>query len=148
MTINKLKRSTASLLRHQTYYNALYSETSSTVTMQQIRSIGHTLYSMSLTKTGLSPYDDKRYVLSDTISTLAFGHYKINSSSNRDGEGEACARPPPPPPNSQPVCSFERRESASQTSEQTTSADNEHFTKRWKRLWFLNDHDDDHGEDL
>ena len=88
------RRSTASLLRHQTYYNALYSETSSTVTMQQIRSIGHTLYSMSLTKTGLSPYDDKRYVLSDKISTLAFGHYKINSSSNRDGEGEACARPP------------------------------------------------------
>ena len=54
------KRSTASSLHHQTYYNALYSETSSTVTMQQICSIERTLYSMSLKKTGLSPYDDKR----------------------------------------------------------------------------------------
>ena len=93
-------RATTTSLRHQTYYNALYNETSTTVTMQKIRSIGHTSYSMSLTKTDLSPCDDNRYVLTDKISILAFGHCKIRNSneSGEGGGGAACAPPLPPIP--------------------------------------------------
>jgi hypothetical protein len=43
-----------------------------------IRSEKHTLNSIEVTKDGLINYDDKRYLLSDGINTLSFGHYKIN----------------------------------------------------------------------
>ena len=37
--------------------------------MNQIQSKMHEIYS-----SGLSPYDDKRYILNDGVSTLAYGH--------------------------------------------------------------------------
>ena len=63
-------------LRQEEYRQALYSENSTMVTMQQIRSMKHDVFTVSLRKTDLSPYDDKRYVLNDKITTLACGHYK------------------------------------------------------------------------
>ena len=45
--------------------------------MNQIRSERHEIYSIKLNKIGLSPYDDKRYILNDGMNTLAYGHYKI-----------------------------------------------------------------------
>ena len=39
----------------------------------------HQHYSIKLNKIGLSPYDDKRFILDDGISTLAHGHYKAIS---------------------------------------------------------------------
>ncbi|XP_048248029.1 uncharacterized protein LOC125377949 [Haliotis rufescens] len=39
----------------------------------------HQLYTASINKISLSPFDDKRYVLNDGIHTLAHGHYKIDS---------------------------------------------------------------------
>lgn len=45
--------------------------------MTQIRSFGHQLYNVELNKLGLSPFDDKRYLLDDGITSLAYGHYKI-----------------------------------------------------------------------
>jgi hypothetical protein len=35
-------------------------------------------------KTGLSPYDDKRYVLNDKVSTLAYGHYLCTLDNDFD----------------------------------------------------------------
>ena len=45
--------------------------------MTQIRSYGHQLYTIKMCKIGLSPYDDKRYVLCNGRDTLAYGHYSI-----------------------------------------------------------------------
>ena len=45
-----------------------------------IRSIKHTIYSTKERKTGLSPWDDKRFVLADGIKTLAFGHYSTKKA--------------------------------------------------------------------
>jgi hypothetical protein len=42
-----------------------------------IRSFNHALKTVEISKTCLSAYDDKRYVLSDGIATFAYGHYKI-----------------------------------------------------------------------
>ena len=39
----------------------------------------HQLYSVTLTKTSLSPFDDKRYTSWRNGDTLAYGHYKINA---------------------------------------------------------------------
>lgn len=74
------KCSTAKM-RHKSYVEALLNEQSSTVSMTQIRSLNHDLYTMEVTKTALSPYDDKRYVLDDGVSTLAYGHYKIKQTT-------------------------------------------------------------------
>ncbi|OWF50010.1 hypothetical protein KP79_PYT25700 [Mizuhopecten yessoensis] len=47
--------------------------------MNQIRSYKHQLYNISQTKMGLSPFDDKRYLLDDGITSYAYGHWKIES---------------------------------------------------------------------
>ena len=47
--------------------------------MKQIRSYDHQLYNISINKLGLSPYDDKRYILNDGISTLPYGHWRIKN---------------------------------------------------------------------
>ena len=47
--------------------------------MKQIRSYDHQLYNISMNKLGLSPYDDKRYILNDGISTLPYGHWRIKN---------------------------------------------------------------------
>ena len=44
--------------------------------MIQIRSKNNQLQMVKLTKTSLSPYDDKRFLLEDGFTTLAHGHYK------------------------------------------------------------------------
>jgi hypothetical protein len=64
-------------MRHEAYKQALFDEKCFMATMNQIRSVKHEVYTMTLTKSGLSPYDDKRFVLNDRVSTLAFGHYRI-----------------------------------------------------------------------
>ena len=46
-------------------------------TFNVIRSSLHTLYSEIVNKVSLSAYDDKRYILPDCISTLAYGHKNI-----------------------------------------------------------------------
>jgi hypothetical protein len=81
-TAKGISRRTTARLRHAEYLTALMDEKSSTVNMQQIRSYNHEIYSIQLTKTGLSPYDDKRYVLDDKVSTLAYGHYAIDGLSS------------------------------------------------------------------
>lgn len=41
-----------------------------------LRSEGHTIYGETINKTALSADDDKRIVLPDGITTLAYGHYR------------------------------------------------------------------------
>ncbi|KYQ54679.1 hypothetical protein ALC60_06444, partial [Trachymyrmex zeteki] len=42
-----------------------------------IRSTLHEVYTVSELKLALSPYDDKRYVVPDSVTTLPWGHYKV-----------------------------------------------------------------------
>ncbi|KYN10054.1 hypothetical protein ALC57_17743, partial [Trachymyrmex cornetzi] len=43
--------------------------------LHQVKKI--TLYTISETKIALSPYDDKRYIIQNSIKTLPWGHYRI-----------------------------------------------------------------------
>ena len=43
--------------------------------MNVIRSHGHKIFSETVNKVALSADDDKRIILDDGVSTLAFGHY-------------------------------------------------------------------------
>ena len=63
------------LLRHETYKNALFNRKAEKIKMNRIQSILHRINTFSINKIGLSPADDKRFVLDDGITTLPYGHY-------------------------------------------------------------------------
>lgn len=45
-----------------------------------IRSKSHNVYTISMDKIALNPFDDKRYIIKpECIDTLAWGHHKIDS---------------------------------------------------------------------
>lgn len=59
------------------YKDVLFSESQKQSTMTLIRSHSHKLFCESISKTGLSAFDDKRYLI-NPIESYAYGHYKIN----------------------------------------------------------------------
>ena len=76
-TAKGIKKSvTKRKIRHASYKECLFEKRQTIASMNQIRSERHEIYSIKLNKIGLSPYDDKRYILNDGMSTLAYGHYK------------------------------------------------------------------------
>ena len=76
-TAKGIKRATIKHdLRHDKYRKTLLDETCTDVDMNLIRSRRHQLYSEHVHKQALSPYDDKRYVLDDKVSTRAHGHQR------------------------------------------------------------------------
>ena len=64
-------------LNHAQYKDCLFKSQFNLVQMNQILSNKHVVNSVTRTKIGLSPFDDKRYVLKDGMNTLAYGHYRI-----------------------------------------------------------------------
>ena len=75
-TAKGTKKSEIKKLRHQNYKDVLLENKIHMTNMNQICSYNHHLFSISVNKIGLSPYDDKRYVLNNGSNTLAHGHYK------------------------------------------------------------------------
>ena len=73
---NKIKK-----FKMEQYKRALFGQTKEelkhTVTFNLLRSTNHQMNSITVTQTGLSCIDDKRYVLEDNIHTLAHGHKNI-----------------------------------------------------------------------
>ena len=74
-------------LRHVMYRRALLDEKCTSVTMHIIRSRLHQLYSETVHKQALSPYDDKRFVLDDKVSTRAHGH-RLNCTTINDNDDD------------------------------------------------------------
>lgn len=64
-------------VRHNDFLNVLQSRVPGSATFRQFRSTNHVLETVEMTKTSLSAYDDKRYILSDGVSSLAYGHKDI-----------------------------------------------------------------------
>jgi hypothetical protein len=73
----KKKSVTKKKIRHDNYNTCLFGKKQRKSSISQIRSNGHEIYSIKLNKIALSPYDNKRFILADGVSTLAHGHYKI-----------------------------------------------------------------------
>ena len=61
------------------YYNTLISGKCMRHTVKRILSRKHNISLIQQNKVSLSAYDDKRYILDDGITTLAYGNYKIKN---------------------------------------------------------------------
>jgi hypothetical protein len=75
-----LKRSIISELSMENYLSCLRNISTTHHNYKQIRSFRHQIVTQKQQKIGLSPFDDKRYILDCGIHTLGHGHYKTKSS--------------------------------------------------------------------
>ena len=64
-------------IHHKDYLRTLKETESTIATFSTLRSQKQQIKTIELTKKCLSAFDDKRYILNDEITTLAYGHYKI-----------------------------------------------------------------------
>ena len=64
-------------IAHEDYKTCLFERKEQRRQMNVLRSYNHTIYTETINKVALSPFDDKRYILEDNINTLAWGHHKI-----------------------------------------------------------------------
>lgn len=66
-------------LNHELYRKVLYGERDEEdfmVHQKSFRSYNHTIFTVDSYKIGLSRYDDKRFILTDGVTTLPHGHFK------------------------------------------------------------------------
>jgi len=65
-------------IRHNDYLDVLKFYKTLHHQMNTIRSESHQINSYHINKVSLSPFDDKRYILNDEVTILAYGHYSIS----------------------------------------------------------------------
>ena len=71
-------------MTHQMYLDCLLTDKKRFDTVHAIRSEDHDVFLMEQVKVSLNNYDDKRFILSDGITTLPYGHYIIKYIKNLD----------------------------------------------------------------
>ena len=64
-------------IRHRHYIDVINNGITMHHQMNSIRSESHQIKSYHLNKISLSPYDDKRYLLDDGITSLSYGHWRV-----------------------------------------------------------------------
>ena len=78
MTAKGIKKSyVAKHVRHEQFLKVLFEKQPTKARFRQFRSVNHVLQTVEMEKLCLNAFDDKRYVLSDSIETLAYGHRRI-----------------------------------------------------------------------
>ena len=61
-------------IRHEQYTEALFDKKTFRHGMDMLRSEGHRIYGQHLNKVSLSPFDSKRWIAEDGVTTLAYGN--------------------------------------------------------------------------
>lgn len=61
----------------ENYKSCLFNENVQYRTMLRFRSIKHNIFTQKINKKCLSHNDTKRYIASNNVNTLAWGHYEI-----------------------------------------------------------------------
>ena len=64
-------------LNHQMYKDVLFEKKETRTSMNIIKSLNHQIKTYQVNKKSLSCFDDKRYILEDGVTSLAYGHQKI-----------------------------------------------------------------------
>ena len=62
------------------YKSALYEKKTHIASTCSLRSHLHQIKTLAIRKVATGPFDDKRYLLNDGISSLPYGHYAISES--------------------------------------------------------------------
>ena len=78
-TAKGLQKAMKQRLTFADYEQCLRSITTKTISMNSIRSDKHKIFTYNIKKTGLSGFDDKRYICKDGIKTIAHGHWRVKS---------------------------------------------------------------------
>jgi len=66
-------------VRHEQFVNVLKSLKPTPSTFRTFLSSNHVLRTVEITKACLNAFDDKRYILDDGVTTLAYGHKNIHT---------------------------------------------------------------------
>ena len=74
------KQVVESILTHEDYKTCLTTGKEQLRKQNILRSYNHEVFTEEVNKIALSAEDDKRYILSDGVHTLAWGHYKIKEN--------------------------------------------------------------------
>ena len=74
------KQVVESSMSHEDYKTCLLTGKEQLRKQNIVRSYNHEVYTEEVNKVALSALDDKRYILSDGVDTLAWGHYKIKDN--------------------------------------------------------------------
>ena len=70
-------------IKHSHFLDCLFNNQIMRHKMNTIRSDHHQISSYQINKTSLSCYDDKRYILDDGITSLAYGYFSIDKKNDR-----------------------------------------------------------------
>ena len=73
-------------LNHDLFRECLFTRKSVIKTMTQLRSSCHQILVNEVDKIAMSCFDDKRFVLDDGISSLAYGHYRLSPEQGNNSE--------------------------------------------------------------
>ena len=79
-SVKELKKQVVeSSISHEDYKTCLTTGKEQLRKQNILRSYDHEVYTEEVNKIALSAQDDKRYILSDGVHTLAWGHHKIKN---------------------------------------------------------------------
>ena len=68
----------------QDYVDALHLGSLRTYSFHSIRSIKNNLFTVRSSRVGLSPMIDKRYICSNGVDTLPYGHWRIQEQKDEE----------------------------------------------------------------
>ena len=77
ITAKGVKKKFQKSLTHEHYKAVLDDKIYMRTSMKMFRSFHHEISMIQMNKISLTPYDDKRYLLSDGVTSYAYGHYCI-----------------------------------------------------------------------
>ena len=75
-----VQKSVIKTFHHDLFIHCLFSKHKVVRTMTQLRSHCHQFVVNEIDKVAVSSFDDKRFLLDNGVSSLAYGHYKIGST--------------------------------------------------------------------
>ena len=78
MSAKGISRNVHYKLNHEKFVSALFNQTSDRLINMRIASQGQEVFTLASNKQSLNCFDDKRFILSDGINTLPYGHYSLN----------------------------------------------------------------------
>ena len=64
-------------VRHQQFLNTLRTRKTTTSCFKTFQSKNHVVHTVQIRKTCLNAFDDKRYIMADGVTTLAYGHCQL-----------------------------------------------------------------------